>query len=256
MGSAAWTSCRSSIGAASTASAAAGWSRSGYDPATAGSASTTRCCAGEPRSDGSSRRWGCPAARTRRPKPRPAGGRRWPRRSPCRRSSRSRVFATRRASAAIRLDYLAAVEEVIGRIDRGDFYQINLCLRLHARPPPRSRSSSRDWPSGSRPRTPPWYRVRAARWRRRSVRSCSCGSRSRRHDGADQGHRPARRRRSRRDAAAGVGQGRGREHHDHRPDAQRPVAGLPAGQVAVQRAAQRATPSRGLAPGLDRVAGR
>ncbi len=41
-------------------------------------------------------------------------------------------FATRRASAAIRLDYLAAVEEVIGRIDWGDFYQMNLCLRLHA----------------------------------------------------------------------------------------------------------------------------
>ena len=29
-------------------------------------------------------------------------------------------------------DYLAAVEEVIGRIHRGDFYQMNLCVRLHA----------------------------------------------------------------------------------------------------------------------------
>ena len=32
-----------------------------------------------------------------------------------------------------RTDYLGTVEEVIGRIHRGDFYQLNLCLRLHAR---------------------------------------------------------------------------------------------------------------------------
>ena len=35
--------------------------------------------------------------------------------------------------------YLATIEEVIGRIHRGDFYQMNLCVRLHARlgrPPP------------------------------------------------------------------------------------------------------------------------
>jgi para-aminobenzoate synthetase/4-amino-4-deoxychorismate lyase len=41
--------------------------------------------------------------------------------------------------ASTRADYLSAVEEVIGRIHRGDFYQMNLCLRLHARlgrPPP------------------------------------------------------------------------------------------------------------------------
>ena len=42
-------------------------------------------------------------------------------------------FATRLASKITRLDYLAAVEEVIGRIDWGDFYQMNLCVRLHAR---------------------------------------------------------------------------------------------------------------------------
>ena len=41
--------------------------------------------------------------------------------------------------ASMRADYLASVEEVIGRIHRGDFYQLNLCVRLHARlsrPPP------------------------------------------------------------------------------------------------------------------------
>ncbi len=41
--------------------------------------------------------------------------------------------------ASMRADYLASVEEVIGRIHRGDFYQMNLCVRLHARlgrPPP------------------------------------------------------------------------------------------------------------------------
>jgi para-aminobenzoate synthetase/4-amino-4-deoxychorismate lyase len=35
--------------------------------------------------------------------------------------------------ASARAAYLAAVEEVIGRIHRGDFYQMNLCVRLHAR---------------------------------------------------------------------------------------------------------------------------
>jgi para-aminobenzoate synthetase/4-amino-4-deoxychorismate lyase len=41
--------------------------------------------------------------------------------------------------ASARASYLAAVEEVIGRIRRGDFYQMNLCIRLHGRlgrPPP------------------------------------------------------------------------------------------------------------------------
>ncbi|HEV2928857.1 MAG TPA: chorismate-binding protein [Propionibacteriaceae bacterium] len=41
--------------------------------------------------------------------------------------------------ASSRMGYLGVVEEVIGRIHRGDFYQMNLCIRLHARlgsPPP------------------------------------------------------------------------------------------------------------------------
>ncbi len=35
--------------------------------------------------------------------------------------------------ASRRAGYLAAVEDVIGRIHRGDFYQMNLCIRLHGR---------------------------------------------------------------------------------------------------------------------------
>ena len=42
------------------------------------------------------------------------------------------VFTTRSNAGAARTEYLGAVEEVIGRIHRGDFYQLNLCLRLHA----------------------------------------------------------------------------------------------------------------------------
>jgi para-aminobenzoate synthetase/4-amino-4-deoxychorismate lyase len=41
------------------------------------------------------------------------------------------LLAANVASAQAR--YLGAVEEVIGRIRRGDFYQMNLCVRLHAR---------------------------------------------------------------------------------------------------------------------------
>ena len=41
-------------------------------------------------------------------------------------------FVTRDDPAATRTAYLGTVEEVIGRIHRGDFYQLNLCLRLHA----------------------------------------------------------------------------------------------------------------------------
>jgi para-aminobenzoate synthetase/4-amino-4-deoxychorismate lyase len=43
------------------------------------------------------------------------------------------AFHTARGDASTRAGYLAAVEEVIGRIHRGDFYQMNLCVRLHAR---------------------------------------------------------------------------------------------------------------------------
>jgi para-aminobenzoate synthetase / 4-amino-4-deoxychorismate lyase len=42
------------------------------------------------------------------------------------------VFRTRTEPEAARTDYLGTVEEVVGRIHRGDFYQLNLCLRLHA----------------------------------------------------------------------------------------------------------------------------
>ena len=42
------------------------------------------------------------------------------------------VFRTRAEPEAARTDYLGTVEEVVGRIRRGDFYQLNLCLRLHA----------------------------------------------------------------------------------------------------------------------------
>ena len=72
----------------------------------------------------------------------PGGRRRGARRSPGRRAwlTQPRApaddqagpltgpFARRPADAAT--DHLAAVESVIGRIDRGDFYQLNLCTRL------------------------------------------------------------------------------------------------------------------------------
>lgn len=41
-------------------------------------------------------------------------------------------FGLRGDPEAARTGYLGAVEDVIGRIHRGDFYQLNLCLRLHA----------------------------------------------------------------------------------------------------------------------------
>ncbi len=43
------------------------------------------------------------------------------------------TFATREPAGVTRDRYLAAVEGVIGRIHWGDFYQLNLCIRLHAR---------------------------------------------------------------------------------------------------------------------------
>ena len=49
------------------------------------------------------------------------------------------AFVTREPAGLTRDRYLAAVEQVIGRIHWGDFYQLNLCIRLHARagrPPP------------------------------------------------------------------------------------------------------------------------
>jgi para-aminobenzoate synthetase/4-amino-4-deoxychorismate lyase len=42
------------------------------------------------------------------------------------------IFTTESDAGATRTDYLGAVEDVIGRIHRGDFYQLNLCLRLRA----------------------------------------------------------------------------------------------------------------------------
>lgn len=42
-------------------------------------------------------------------------------------------FGLRGDPEGARTSYLGAVEDVIGRIHRGDFYQLNLCLRLHAR---------------------------------------------------------------------------------------------------------------------------
>lgn len=41
-------------------------------------------------------------------------------------------FRTREPAGLTRDRYLAAVEQVIGRIHWGDFYQLNLCVRLHA----------------------------------------------------------------------------------------------------------------------------
>ena len=49
------------------------------------------------------------------------------------------AFSTATDVASTRAGYLATIEEVIGRIHRGDFYQMNLCVRLRARlgrPPP------------------------------------------------------------------------------------------------------------------------
>ena len=43
------------------------------------------------------------------------------------------VFATRDDAGPAQTAYLGTVEDVVGRIHRGDFYQLNLCLRLHAR---------------------------------------------------------------------------------------------------------------------------
>ena len=42
------------------------------------------------------------------------------------------VFTTRGDAGSAQTAYLGTVEDVIGRIHRGDFYQVNLCLRLHA----------------------------------------------------------------------------------------------------------------------------
>ena len=42
-------------------------------------------------------------------------------------------FVTREPAGLTRDRYLAAVEQVIGRIHWGDFYQLNLCIRLHTR---------------------------------------------------------------------------------------------------------------------------
>ena len=42
------------------------------------------------------------------------------------------VFALRADAGPAQTAYLGTVEEVVGRIHRGDFYQLNLCLRLHA----------------------------------------------------------------------------------------------------------------------------
>ena len=42
------------------------------------------------------------------------------------------VFATHDDPGPAQTAYLGTVEEVVGRIHRGDFYQLNLCLRLHA----------------------------------------------------------------------------------------------------------------------------
>ena len=42
------------------------------------------------------------------------------------------VFATQEDAGPAQTAYLGTVEEVVGRIHRGDFYQLNLCLRLHA----------------------------------------------------------------------------------------------------------------------------
>ncbi len=42
------------------------------------------------------------------------------------------AFGTEKSAAQTRDRHLAAVEDAIGRIGRGDFYQVNLCTRLHA----------------------------------------------------------------------------------------------------------------------------
>ena len=43
------------------------------------------------------------------------------------------VFTTREDAGPAQTAYLGTVESVVGRIHRGDFYQLNLCVRLHAR---------------------------------------------------------------------------------------------------------------------------
>ena len=64
---------------------------------------------------------------------------------------------TREPAGLTRDRYLAAVEQVIGRIHWGDFYQLNLCIRLHARGEPvRLRRSSPRWRRSCSRRTRPW----------------------------------------------------------------------------------------------------
>ena len=41
-------------------------------------------------------------------------------------------FSVSTDAESARDGYLAAVEDVISRIDHGRFYQLNLCIRLHA----------------------------------------------------------------------------------------------------------------------------
>ena len=118
----------------------------------------------------------------------------------------------------------------------GRFYQLNLCTRLTRETSARPRRSSCGRPSGSGRRTG------ADLGRRRPTDATTLVSLSpelflsvhdgRDHDLADQGHRTARADPDGSRAAV-VGQGRRREHHDHRPDAQRPVPGVRAGHGAV-----------------------
>ena len=60
-------------------------------------------------------------------------------------------FRTRRPSAAARQRHLGGVEQTIGLIDAGDFYQLNLCTRLHASL--RRRSGGRVRGDGRQPRS-------------------------------------------------------------------------------------------------------
>ncbi len=147
-----------------------------------GRPSTTRCCAG-----GAADGWafeslgldGREAADARRPGALAPG--RWPppTERPAGADVRIAVFAHPGASPRpTRTDYLGAVEEVIGRIHRGDFYQLNLCLRLHATlAEPAPALFARVAGTAAARRTPPWSSgPGTAGWWPASARSCSCGS--------------------------------------------------------------------------------
>ena len=149
--------------------------------------------------------------------------------------------------------HLRGVESAIAGIERGDFYQLNLCTRLRA---PLSGRPAEVFAGGGGPAAAPLRGHDRLPGAGRSMISFSPELFLAVH-GAHVRTSPikgtsADRRGSRRLRPGRVAQGRGREHHDHRSDAQRPLPGLPARNRSGRATARAPASSRRLAPGLHR----